>query len=173
LFNAPEDVNITHNTISCPGCGLLVLDPYRADMAPGAGLVYQDNITHFGAGVNAQGVPGQVALDGAWKRIPDRGWVFDHNVMIGPFQQTGINKPSDYPAGNFWEETESGVGWTNASAEDYSLLSGSKYKGKGSDGRDPGIDAAILKSATSGTKSGGSPGPQPAKPSAPTSLRVE
>ncbi|HSR13827.1 MAG TPA: hypothetical protein VLS90_20435, partial [Thermodesulfobacteriota bacterium] len=181
IFNG-EDIAVTNNTIyRVKGTSPHVLvfnqaaNPPEPFPDPGANFIFRNNISVFAnGGVCAQCLGGTKGLYMSWQRIPDPGYFYDHNVFIGPFNTTPNNRPADYPDGNFWEESESGVGWTNPSAGDFSLLGNSRYKGKGGDGRDPGIDAALLKAATANTAGGYTPGPSPVtKPNAPSSLRVE
>lgn len=174
IFNAPEDVNISHNTFYSPSLGLITFDQYAKDMAPGEGLIFQNNLSHFGSGINAQGMPGLTAIDGAWKRIPNRGWIFDHNVLVGPFDQAGINKVEDNPPDNFYVPSEASVGFSNVEAKDFSLMASSPYKNKGSDGKDPGVDWNALNAVIANVITGGSTSPlDHLSPAAPLQLRVK
>lgn len=77
---------------------------------------------------------------------------------------------SAYPAGNSFAASYSAVGFVNLSGGDYHLASTSPYKGKGSDGKDPGADidaltAALAKSTAPG---GTTPPSTPPSDAAPT-----
>src|SRR5205085_4218841 len=53
-----------------------------------------------------------------------------------------------YPAGNYYPTSVAGLNLTNLAAGNVELLSTSAYKGKATDGRDPGVDYAALVAAT-------------------------
>jgi hypothetical protein len=67
------------------------------------------------------------------------------NVFVGA-SATG----SDYPTGNFFADATAGVGFTDLAGGDFRLSAASPYKGKATDGRDPGVDVAAVLAATSG-----------------------
>ncbi|HMY75295.1 MAG TPA: hypothetical protein PLQ88_25980, partial [Blastocatellia bacterium] len=52
-----------------------------------------------------------------------------------------------YPAGNYFPPTLDSVGFTNRWNGNYSLTSDSPFKNSGTDGKDPGVDAATLNAA--------------------------
>jgi len=53
---------------------------------------------------------------------------------------------AQWPAGNFYPTDNAGVGYVNLVGGDYHLTSASPYKGKATDGKDPGADIdAVLK----------------------------
>ena len=55
-----------------------------------------------------------------------------------------------YPLGNFFPSTLSGVGFTNAASLDFHLSASSLYKGKATDGRDPGANVDGVNAASAG-----------------------
>jgi uncharacterized protein YjdB len=71
------------------------------------------------------------------------GWRFAGNVVI--------SAPSaSYPTGNSYPSAIGGVGFVNAAGGDYSLAASSAYKGKATDGTDPGADFTALLFWTNG-----------------------
>src|SRR5207237_135202 len=75
--------------------------------------------------------------------------VITHNVIIGVSE-------SPYPAGNFFPATATDVAFVDVGHGDYRLARSSRYKGVGTDGRDPGADFAALEAATAGVSGAGS-----------------
>jgi hypothetical protein len=77
---------------------------------------------------------------------------FTNNVLAAvtkPFP------PNKWPSGNFFPATVNDVGFVNynsGNGGDYHLQAGSPYKGKGSDGRDPGADIDAVNAATQGVE---------------------
>jgi hypothetical protein len=55
-----------------------------------------------------------------------------------------------YPANNQFPASMAATGFQNAGGNDYRLSAGSSLKGKGTDGRDPGVDFAELEAKTAG-----------------------
>jgi uncharacterized protein YjdB len=66
------------------------------------------------------------------------------NVLFNGFDA------SIYPPNNFFPSTTNAVGFTNFSGGDFSLGSVSPYKGKATDGTDPGADFTALRAALVG-----------------------
>ena len=101
---------------------------------------FVDNIVAHGA----YGIKSDDAGDG----IPTLdlhmpGWLFAGNVLIGA-------PSASYPTGNFFPSAIGGVGFVNTAGGDYSLLATSPYKGKATDGTDPGVDFTALLFWTNG-----------------------
>lgn len=79
------------------------------------------------------------------------GWTSANNVVAGvgaPYDQA-----SHWPANTFlpatWADVQL-VNYNNGNGGDYRLATTSPYKGKGSDGRDPGADVDAVNAATAG-----------------------
>jgi len=72
---------------------------------------------------------------------------FRNNVIVDSPQ---VN----WPKGNFFAKNAelAGLAKTGGSDEDYRLLSGSRYRGKGTDGRDIGADLEAIEVATKGVR---------------------
>jgi hypothetical protein len=73
------------------------------------------------------------------------GGVFAGNVMVLTNGGGSTN-----PAGNFYPSSMASVGLLNAAALDFRLLATSPYKGKATDGRDPGADVDAVNAALIG-----------------------
>ena len=74
-----------------------------------------------------------------------RNYKFTGNGIIN-----GVNALGNYPSGNTATASVSSTGFTDPSANDYSLTTSSPFKGKAVDGKDPGADIAALNSTISG-----------------------
>jgi hypothetical protein len=81
-----------------------------------------------------------------------KGNQFSDNVLIA----TSPNfPPSEWPAGNFFATDVPSVGFAayrNGNGGDYTLSSSSPYKGKASDGTDPGANITLLNQEISGVE---------------------
>jgi Putative Ig domain len=76
-------------------------------------------------------------------------YAFSNNVL---FANTFVNPPSKWPAGNAFT-TPGAVGfvnYNNGNGGDYHLAPSTPYKGKASDGRDPGADIDAVMAAIAG-----------------------
>ena len=78
---------------------------------------------------------------------------FKGNVLVGSPAYPKTVNPSLWPAGNFFTANRSEVGFANQST--YALSASSPFKGKGTDGRDPGADIPTLLRAISGVRGAG------------------
>jgi hypothetical protein len=68
------------------------------------------------------------------------------NVLFAGFD------PSIYPVGNYYPVTANDVGFNNYVSGDYSLSPSSPFKGKATDGKDPGVDFATLRALLTGVQ---------------------
>lgn len=134
------DVSITHNTIynETQPFAALVFGPVGAKTVR---FRFSDNIT---ATADNYGVFGDNVGDGiaAMTEYAPTG-TMTGNVFAG-------NRGANYPAGNMFTPAVSDVGFTNVSIGDFSLLLSSPFKGRASDGRDPGADVSEVLKATNG-----------------------
>jgi len=71
------------------------------------------------------------------------GWSFAGNVVFGA-------PAASYPAGNYYPANLAAVGFVNAAGGDYHLAASSPYKGKATDGTDPGADIDAIMTWTNG-----------------------
>jgi hypothetical protein len=134
------DVSITHNTAynETVPFGALVFAPVGAKVNR---FSFSDNIT---ATASNWGIFGDNTGPGM-ATITDYAptSTFTGNVFAG-------SAGGNYPTGNFFTPAVSGVGFANVAGGDFTLLDGSPFKGKASDGRDPGADVSAVLAATNG-----------------------
>jgi len=79
-------------------------------------------------------------------------YIFTNNVLAAA---TKAFPPTKWPSGNFFPATVNDVGfvnYNNGNGGDYHLQTNSAYKGKGSDGLDPGADIDALNAAIQGVE---------------------
>lgn len=141
MMNGHGPILWTHNTIRSVTGSMWIQDP-----TPGTpGVVYRDNVINSGA-YWMQGWPATFP-----------GGVKDHNIIIN---NSGSAAPPGYD-GDFVVANDGAVGFANVLDADsggdyhgYGLAAGSPFKGRGSDGTDPGVDLAALDSALSAAGSG-------------------
>jgi PKD repeat protein len=136
VLNNPIDAAVIHCTILSPhNTSISFGGPVNT---PPKRFVYRDNISGNGQygvkgpGLNTADTFKAFMADGKYKG----------NVLIGP------DGGSSYPAGTSFAPTEADVGFM--SATDRRLAASSKYKGKATDGTDPGADVAKIMSMTAG-----------------------
>lgn len=154
-FSSADNVTFAHNTISgidysCGNgqslCGGTMINGDWSNQ----NFVFKDNILpKHEYSMNCQ-KPGSGDIYGCWP-----GMVMTNNVIIGPkvdYRQyctpTGAGTP--FPAGNFCINTKAEVGWANPVHGDYSLADSSVFKGRASDGTDPGVNMSQLLAALGG-----------------------
>jgi hypothetical protein len=77
--------------------------------------------------------------------FPDASPNFRRNILIGA-------PLGDYPTDNFFPPSRDDVGFVDWMHGDYHLASGSMFKGRGTDGKDPGCDIDALTVATAGVE---------------------
>jgi len=135
MYGDLQNASLVHNT------GLAGNSTIMMDANPETGFVAVDNVLshgNYGFFGSSYG-EGNPALA---HYVP--GAVIQGNVLFNGFT------PSMYPTGNYFPATVNDVGFSNAAAGDYSLSATSPYRGKASDGTDPGVNFATLKAAISG-----------------------
>ena len=114
--------------------------------APAVGFYMVDNVLSHNWG----GVFGDYKGEGnAALSAYAPGAVLAKNVLYGTDGWPGYN-PDIYPAGNYFAGVVGNVGFTNYAGGDLSLGASSPYKGKASDGTDPGADFVALRAAIAG-----------------------
>jgi hypothetical protein len=143
ILNGASNIRIEHNTAFHTGSII------AADLTPTSGLVFRDNIVeHNEYGVFGSGLG--IGLPALEHYFP--GFVFQKNVVAGN------PVPRQYPPGNFYPPTIAGVGFVDYEGGNYRLGASSPFRGKGTDGTDPGADPALLPGAR------GAPVPRTAQP---------
>jgi len=104
-------------------------------------LTVRDNVfAGMTYGVSGDGKGwGTAALDGR----SGAGWVFSRNVFSKDFS-------ANHPSGNYYASSVSRIGFVSYSSLNLALSSSSTYKGKASDGTDPGANLTRLATLTAG-----------------------
>jgi len=154
ITNAADSVTIENNTGFHTGTIIL------SDYAPSTNFVYRNNISrHNTYGVFGSGAgTGNVTLQ---KYFPSA--VFAGNVIakevLGPDSPSNIE--AVYPAGNYFPASLQAIGFADMAGGNYRLLSTSPYKGKGTDGKDPGADLDALQAAQTAPQPIPTPTPTP------------
>lgn len=138
-----KDISIAHNTFlhNVSGFGLTMM----GDVAYGAArnISFRDNVftNPIGYGLMYSGT--QVGVK-SMEALASSSWEFNRNVMIGVSPEF----VSLHPAASFYPTTVADVGFTAYGSGDYRLTASSPYKGKATDGTDPGADYAGLSQRT-------------------------
>lgn len=154
-FQGAEDVIVDHNTVLSTGSGS-TMSLYST---PTKGFVFTNNVLpHTGYGVKGDSVGEGIAS--LSKFAPD--YVFSRNLMSGPRVSPDgpMDWPAVYPPDNFYPESLDGV-FTDLAGGNYRLSATSLYKGKGTDGKDLGVDWDALEAAQKGLVSAPTPSPTP------------
>ena len=146
LTNDLSDVTFSHNTVTFNyDEGLFVmLEAWGA----ARNIVFNNNlvgkaryytIMHTGIKVGTESM----------NSFAGSQWSFARNVVVG----VGADYVSWHPQSSFYPSAMSEVGFSYGSNGDYRLSSASPYKGKGTDGTDPGVNFDELDRWTSGVAS--------------------
>lgn len=156
VANGAFDVQILHNTVASFNAAnatagtVFLFDGNTSTGLLLKNLVIKDNITlarsyPFIANVNGSS---QFSLAGLSKIAP--GYVWDHNVIAGPWPSGGGITASAMPqgAGNAYPAREANIGYINMAGGDYRLSSISPYKAAASDNSDIGVDWNAFNTAT-------------------------
>lgn len=155
-----EDAVVEHNTAIQTG------QIVGTDYDPSTRFVYRDNISRhneygiFGSGKSA----GNSTIS---YYFPDS--IILNNVIAKEIKggSSPSNYESIYPTGNFFPETLASVGFIDLTGGNLRLSASSPYKGKATDGKDPGCDFDALEAAQGGTSTP-TPVPQPVPTPVPT-----
>jgi hypothetical protein len=135
LLAGPTDIAIEQNT------AIQTENIITADGDPVARLTYRDNITphnDYGIFGSGTGVGGQTIAT----YFP--GGLVQKNVIAG-------GNPRQYPQDNFFPASLAEVGFVNPALGDYRLSPSSRYRRRGTGGRDPGADIDAINAARHGT----------------------
>lgn len=132
------DVTVENNTIF--HSGNLLMSYTNLNTPSNTGFVYRNNVAaHNGYGVIGDGTaPGLESLNTYFP-----GAIFTGNLLAG-------GRAESYPAGNGFPASLDSVGFVNRWNGEYALAADSPFKNRGTDGKDPGVDAAALSNAISG-----------------------
>ncbi|MGE3841300.1 MAG: hypothetical protein AB7I50_06905 [Vicinamibacterales bacterium] len=136
-----RNISIVHNTVLNSGQVGMATAPARP------GLLISDNIMRNGEyGWNCEAASGA----GMWGSGCYAGATMTRNVIVNNRSQAARLYPLPYPPGNWFPENDAEVGWVDPASGDYSLAASSPYKGRGSNGSDPGVDMNVLRAALAG-----------------------
>ncbi len=140
MLQGLNDIEIRHNTLihnAVAGQFILMDNP-----AGGQNLVVRNNLATWGGPWGAvMGTAPQGSQALAAFMSP---YAFEGNLVIG----MPSNIIGGYPAQNFYPSAMSLVGLVNQAGGNYGLVASSPYKGKGTDGRDPGADVTTVRART-------------------------
>ena len=142
-----HDVTIAHNTMIhnyTAGGQTLIVD---GSSGAARNIVLRDNVATKGGPYGAIAYSGVRIGTASLTAFASSSWSFDRNVVIG----LDPEYVPWHPQSSYYAATVAAVGFTNASGGDYSLGSGSPYRGKATDGKDPGADFPGLRQRTSST----------------------
>jgi hypothetical protein len=126
-----QDVTFSHNTILQSG------KLWAGGGRPSTGVIVKDNIAQSGAyGPTCDDNPPNTAAS----CFP--GYVTSNNVIVDIRNE---RSPSRFVSGaNFFPTNARAIGFIDPANGNYQLGPGSPYKGKASDGKDPGVDFPVL-----------------------------
>ena len=146
LLQDLHDVTIAHNTMihNYTAEGQMMI----SDVSFGGArnIVMRDNVGTKGGPYGAVMYSGARIGTASLEAFANGSWSFDRNVVIGLDQEF----VPWHPQSSYYAPTMASVGFTNPGG-DYSLSGSSPYKGKATDGTDPGADFAGLRQRTSNT----------------------
>ena len=132
-------VVVDHNTVIHTGS---IINAYPTTNNPGQspGFVMKNNIVvHNDYGIFGGGQsPGMASIN-----VYFPGSVFQRNVMAGA-------EAGRYPLDNYYPGKLEEVQFVNSAGGDYRLAPSSRYKRRGTDGKDPGCDFEALEAALKG-----------------------
>lgn len=153
LAGGGSNWTIRHNTVRGNTNSIMM---YSGD-GPINAITFRDNIV----------ISGPYWFNGGPNDFPNK--TEDHNVIIN----TSGSPPPSYTSSDFVVSSATAVGFVNVTSADgggdyhgYALASTSPFKGRASDGTDPGVNFEALDAALS------SSGPSTAPPAPPTNLQV-
>ena len=133
-LDGAKDVKIYNNTVIGNRTHMI------SGQSPTTGLVLRDNIIFNGEyGFSCFTEPNTVAT--CWP-----GLVMTGNVIVDN-RSNNQGDPAGYPAGNFYADSLAGLGFVDYQNGNYELAKNSRYKGRASNRKDPGVDFNALSQA--------------------------
>lgn len=146
LSGALAEIYIEHNTIVNSGASGITVYVPSSKQSIGTVQMRSNLFQHGTLGAKADGVSeGTASLDGAY----GDDLVWDKMVLVG------LSNVSSYPAGTLACANEAAVGYADLAGGDYSLASGSPFKGGAHDGGDIGISNwSVFQANIAGASSG-------------------
>lgn len=152
-----DNVTLSHNTYPGSAVPLGRASMIFAHTTSSTGFVFKDNIlAHNEYGMNCQAGPS----GGCWPGLQmARNVIIDNRTDAGKIGDGPLERrfPNDLIASN-----QNAVGWIDPAKLNYRLGANTPYKGKGSNGTDPGVDMDQLLAALGGTLPAPLPTPPPA-----------
>lgn len=163
-----DRVTISHNTIL--QSGRIMTYGNGSNMAgidEVTNFRFTDNIVGWGSATQI----GYACLDGPTTSICSPNYIWTKNAMIGA--PTGPLPPGEqslasFPIGNFNPATIGAAGFVDPATGNYRLRSDSPLIGKGTDGKDPGVDMDQLLAHLNGPIPVPTPTPTPAPSPSPS-----
>jgi len=139
VSNGIQVLEFEHNTIFNTYTPLMFAG--SPAQGPMTGFMFRDNILHGGGyGIAGDGVGfGLNALNGY---AP--GWIFQGNLIVGPWPNSVGLKPVQFPGQNVFPTSFEDVGFVNRAGGDYHLSATSRHLHAGTSGRPPGADIAEI-----------------------------
>jgi hypothetical protein len=136
LLNDLRDVSITSNTMihNTTESGMLAIMDYSAGAA--RNIVLRDNVATKGGPYGAVMYSGMRIGTESMIAFAGSSWAFDRNVVIGIDEEF----VPWHPQTSWYAPSMASVGFVNPGGGDYRLYAGSPYKGKATNGSDPGAD---------------------------------
>jgi hypothetical protein len=146
LTHGLADVAISNNTMihNTNAVGTALMMDYAAGSA--RNIVIRDNIATKGGPYGALTYSGARIGSESMIAMAGSSWSFDRNVVIG----LDAEFVPWHPQSSWYPFTMNDVGFANAGAGDYRLGSSSPYRGKATNGGDPGANIDELLRMTSG-----------------------
>ena len=144
LLQDLHDVTVAHNTMihNFTDAGQMMISDYSGGNA--RNIVLRDNVATKGGPYGAVMYSGVRIGTASLDAFALGSWAFDRNVVIG----LDAEFVPWHPQASFYAPTIASVGFTNPSGSDYSLSASSPYRGKATDGTDPGVDFNTLRQKT-------------------------
>ncbi|HKE56776.1 MAG TPA: hypothetical protein VKB46_08745 [Pyrinomonadaceae bacterium] len=135
-LNGARGITFSHNTILQSG------KLWAGGGWPSTGVVLKDNIVQSGAyGPTCDNNPPNTIAS----CFPS--YATSHNVIVDTRNERNPPLSSVISGSNFYPVSRNAVGFVDPAKGNYQLSPSSPYKGKASDGKDPGVDMAALLAA--------------------------
>jgi len=136
-----EDIQLSHNTFVTQDGNTAVFGDSGEPTVKG--FVLRDNIgVRAGYGVKGDGTAEGTPTLNTWTP----GWAMTGNVLADQHVQSPITSVT-YPSGNAYPASLAAIGFVDLAGGNYRLAASSPYKGKATDGKDPGVDWDALEAA--------------------------
>jgi hypothetical protein len=146
MTNYLSDVTFTHNTLNFNYSeGILAIMESLPILSSARRIVLNDNVVTKGRYYQIAHSGIKVGTE-SMNAFAGSSWSFNRNVVVG----VDPEYVSWHPQSSFYPTTMAEVGFSAAANGDYRLAPSSQYKGKATDGSDPGADFDELNRRVSG-----------------------